>query len=292
MFDTAAIQTHAKPLLQSEAFFRALIAAGQNPSRLADGTLVTTRQFAGGLRLCQIPRADMDTPDLPKLIADAGLGRHPFLLTPDRPCTHLKRIGAVRLSRSPQVMEMPLDHGREARLDTIWRRRLAHARSQDLQIATTNLPMDPGHWIFGDPRGTSRRHLPASVLTLAYAAANPGDAKLFTAYLGQTRIAAVLLLLHEDAATWHLTRTTPHGRVRGAEHLLMWTALGWLSDHGTKRLDLGALTGPAPETTGFRLGMGAQIRPLGDIWGWWPPLARLRWGRRSRPTTLGVTGAS
>ena len=141
----------------------------------------------------------------------------------------------------------------------------------------SNLPMDPGHWIFGSntPRRTRSQRLPASVLTLAYAAANPGDAKLFTAHIGQTRIAAMLFLLHDDGATWHMFRSTPHGHIRAAHYLLMWSAMTWLADNRYARLDLGPVTGPAPYTASFRMGTGALVRPLGDVWAWWPPLHRV-----------------
>ena len=280
MFDSAPILPHPRPLLQSPAFFRALTAAGQKPRRLSDGTLLTTRRFPGGLRLSQIPRADIAPARLPELVAEAGLSRRGFLLRPDRPCPGLRRIGAVQVGRSPQVLELPLSGDIASGLDPTWRHRLAHAERHDLSVTRTNMPMDPGHWIFGALPQARGRVLPPSVLTLAYAAANPGDAKLFTAHVGHTRIAAILLLLHGDGATWHLSRTTPHGHARAAQYLLLWEAICWLADHGFARLDLGPLGGLAPESDAFRLGTGALARPLGDVWAWWPPLARVGSARR------------
>jgi len=287
MFDSAPPPSQPRPLLQSPAFFRALTAAGLRPARLADDALLTTRRLPGGLRLSHIPRGALDPARLPDLVADAGLRNRPFLLSPDRPCPALRRIGALRTGCERQVIELSLQGDLSAGLDPMWRHRLGHAMRHDLSVTRQNLPMDPGHWIFGTPRPATRhrdRRLPASVLTLAYAAANPGDAKLFTAFVGTTRIAATLILLHGDAATWHLARTTPHGHARAAHYLLVWEAMQWLAEHGYERFDLGPLEGPAPETATFRLGTGAMARPTGGTWAWWPPLAHRRLRAHPGPT--------
>ena len=296
MFDSAPILPHPRPLLQSPAFFRALTAAGQTPCRLSDGTILMTRRLPGGLRLSHVHRAELDPARLPGLVAEAGLRRRPMLLQPDRPCPGLKRIGALPLRRGAQALELPLDGDLEAGLAPIWRHRLGHAATQGLSVTQTNLPMDPGHWIFGALPPGRRSRMPVSVLTLAYAAANPGDAKLFTAHVGQTRIAAILLLLHGEGATWHMARTTPHGHARAAHYLLLWQAIRWLADHGYARLDLGLMGGPAPESDAFRLGTGALTRQLGETWAWWPPMARIRlpWRARHRagqPSTGPATPA-
>ncbi|MAC79213.1 MAG: GNAT family N-acetyltransferase [Rhodobacteraceae bacterium] len=283
MFDSVPLSPRPRPLTQSPAYFRALLAAGEKPRRLADETLLTTRRLPAGLRVTRINRADLEPQLLPLLVKDAGMSRHPFLLAPDRPCPDLARLGALRIGRSPAAIELPLDGDLAAGLDPVWRHRLGHAVRHDVSVSCTNLPMDPGHWIFGDQRTDRRRRLPPSVLTLAYAAANPGDAKLFTAHVGPTRIAATLILLHDSVATWHMARTTPHGQARAAHYQLLWEAMCWLAERNYNRFDLGSLGSGAPDTDAFRLGTGAMARPLGDVWAWWPPAGRLAPARFRKP---------
>ena len=198
MFDSAPLSLSA-PLLQSDAFARALTATGQIPHRLDDGTIVMTRRMPGGFRISQIDQAEIDPWHLPDLVRDAGLGRRPFLLRPDRSCPGLTKTGAIRLSKGASVYELPLGGDLSLGLTSDFEKRVAHARDHEVRVRHRNLPMDPGHWIFGSD--TPSGH--ANLITLAYAAANPGCAKLFTAHIGETRIAALLLLLHGDVATLH-----------------------------------------------------------------------------------------
>lgn len=283
MFDSVPHSPRPRPLTQSSGYFRALIAAGDKPRRLADETLMTTRRLPAGLRLTRISRADLEPRILSLLVDDAGLSRAPFLLAPDRPRPGMSGLGAVRIGRSPAAIELPLDGDLSVGLDPVWRHRVSHSVRHDVTVSCTNLPMDPGHWIFGDAKAERRQRIPTSLLTLSYAAANPGDAKLFTAHVNQTRIAAILVLLHDKAATWHLARTTPHGHARAAHYMLVWEAMCWLADRGYSRFDLGTMGPGGPESDAFRLGTGALARPLGDIWLWWPPARRLAPARYRKP---------
>lgn len=280
MFDTAPHSLSA-PLLQSQAFARALTATGLSPRRLADDTLVMTRRLPGGMRVSQIQRADLDPARLPLLIKDAELNRRLFLLRPEHPCPSLKQIGAVRLSAGHSVYELPLDSDPSPRLSPRFRHHLAHAKSQGMQLRRCNMPMDPGHWIF-DRSDRNHHAQSAALLTLAFAAANPGAAKLFTASTGKSRVAALLILVHGEIATLHLARTTPHGVARGADYQLLWDAMNWLSSEGVCRLDLGPVAGRAAHDTGLLQDTGALPRTLGGTWGWWPPLAHRRWTWRTK----------
>jgi len=105
--------------------------------------------------------------------------------------------------------------------------------------------------------------------------ANPGQAKLFTAFDGRDPVAQMLFLRHGGGATYHIGHTTGRGRALSAHNLLLWNAMCWLAAKGHRRLDLGLIsTDKAAGLARFKLATGATARALGGTWLWWPPLGR------------------
>lgn len=268
------------PLSQSDAFVAALAHAGTPPLRLADGTVVLHRKF-GPLPLHMITRPPAQTPEGMLMAARAVPAKGPLILSPDRPMP-LHEIGAVPLV-SPQsiaVLDLSPDPAQlQANLHHKWRNRLKHAQKQTLRVARQNMPDDPDHWLLNadaaQQRSRGYRGWPRA-LTLAYARANPGQAKLFTAFCGREPVAGVVLLRYGCAATYHIGHTRPSGRLLSAHTLLMWSAIRWARSQGLHQLELGTIdTEDGSGLARFKLGTGAGTRALGGTWAWWPPVTRL-----------------
>ena len=279
MFDLADIAGPV-PMQQSAAFARALDLVGLPPQRLGDGTLVMRRRL-GPLSLRMIARPwPASAAELDDLLREMP-GRGPVILSPDRPLD-LAEMGALPLMSPASVAEIDLARPFEEMLAAQhqkWRNRLRHAQTQSLRITRQNLPDDPAHWLLAVDQAQQRargyRSWPLA-LTLAYARATPGAAKLFTAFSGRAPVAAILILRHGTAATYHIGHAGEAGRRASAHNLLMWEAMLWARAKGVRWLDLGTID--SERETGlarFKLGTGAQVRALGGTWLWWPPATRL-----------------
>ncbi|MFC3615018.1 GNAT family N-acetyltransferase [Lutimaribacter marinistellae] len=265
------------PLSQSAEFAAMMSACGQTPLTVGYGTLALRRRMLG-LPVTLLSRARIDRKTLPGLLHGSGLRRAPVILNPDAPCPDLARLGALMLVTPAHVAELDLTGNLRSGLRQKWRNRLNHALRQNLAVRDAAMPQDPGHWLFtadmAQQRARGYRSWPVR-LTLAYTRANPGSARLFTALHSGRPVAAILLLLHGRAATYHIGHSTAQGRAVSAHNLLMWHAMTWLAARGITRLDLGPVeTESAAGLARFKLGTGANARALGGTWLLWPPLMR------------------
>lgn len=160
-----------------------------------------------------------------------------------------------------------------------WRNRLNKAERGGLSVHS--LPLQHDHWLLQAEAAQARqrgyRGLPPA-FSLAFAAANPGQAQVFEARQGRTPVAAALILRHGRMATWQIGVSTEAGRAGSAMNLVLWRAMQALVDWGHDCLDLGVVnTQDAAGLARFKLGTGAQIRRLGGTWlhlGALAPLAR------------------
>lgn len=279
MFDALAMPDPV-PLQQSDAFAGALDSLGTPPLRLADGTLVLRRSF-GPLPVSMITRPGAQSPQEMLELVKTVPGTGPQIIAPDCPLP-LNRIGALPLISPTTTATLDLTPERGtlmAGLHQKWRNRLRHAQGQNLRVARQNMPDDPGHWLLQadltQQRQRGYRSWPIA-LTLAYGRENPGQAKLFTAFWGREPLAAILILRHGTAATYHIGYTRSSGRLASAHTLLMWSAICWAKSKGVQHLELGLIdTEEASGLARFKLGTGAQARALGGTWIRWPPLTTL-----------------
>lgn len=278
-----------RALSQTPEFERALRANGQEPLVLKDmdNTLVTRRWLNAGITLAMVNRAQISQPQsLVNSLRANGLGRTPVILSPDRPTPQLGQIGALALVSPAHVAVLDLlpdQEQRHAALHQKWRNRLtrsqSHGASQHVRTSRQNMPVNPDHWLFSADlaQQISRgyRSWPVA-LTLAYAQQNKGQAKLFQAFEGKEVIAAVLILRHGAAATYHIAHSSARGKALSAHNLLMWDAMSWLASKGCRHLDLGVInTEEAPGLARFKLGTGARLIKLGGTWLLWPPMGRI-----------------
>ncbi|MFY0617872.1 GNAT family N-acetyltransferase [Shimia sp.] len=266
-----------KPLHQSREYAQALDLVAADTTTLADGTLVVRRTLAK-MPVAMLPRAQIPQNFLKDSINAAGLQRTVLAITPDHPAPWLANLGAVAVMSPVHVATLDLMGDMRARMHQKWRNRLRFAERQNLRITRQNLPSKPNNWLLlQDQRQQGARGYSAwsEALTLAYAKANRGSAKLFTAFDGKTPVAAMLFLRHGDSATYHVGHATDEGRACSAHNLLLWEGMNWLASKGVTSLELGQVnTDRTPGLARFKLGAGATLRPLGGTWIWWPPLGR------------------
>lgn len=286
--DLADMALRALP--QTQEFAKALIKSGQRPlllDRMQD-MVVLRRRIWGRFNVAMVNRVELSKPArLFEMLQEEGLKQTPILLSPESPMPELARLGALPLMTPASVAQLDLDipaDVQRARLHQKWRNRLVQAENARLKITRQNMPIDASHWLLQadaklqQKRGYRSWPVP---LTLAYAEANPGKAKLFQAFDGPDCVAGILVLTHGQSATYHIAHSLPRGKALNANNLLMWSAIGWLRQKGIKRLDLGLInTEDAEGLARFKLGTGAEISKLGGTWLYWPPL-----GRRLAPLT-------
>lgn len=285
MSGSAHTAAHPVALQQHHFFAAALRACGQPPLIVpgADPLILMHRRLKCGVWLAMLSRAAMaDAAGCLSRLVEAGIDwRTPVILSPDAPTPDLARLGAVPLMTPATLVKLDLTRTEEQRrraLHQKWRNRLVRAEKGPLRVTRQNMPCDPGHWLIRTDSAQQHRRRYRNwpnELTLAYAAENRSQAKLFTAFEGKQAVAAMLFLRHGDGATYHMGHSTPRGRQLSAHNLLLWRASCWLAAKGHTNLDLGLInTTHSPELARFKLGVGAQPHRLGGTWGWWPPLGR------------------
>ena len=184
---------------------------------------------------------------------DPGGGRG--WLTTMTPCT------AAHLPIGPKADMLDALHGK-------WRNRLKRAEASDLTIREKAIPADRGHWILEKERQqrSERGYVGAPpALTLAWLQSGGSSNRLFEAFSKNgVRVAAMLFLIHEPGASYHIGWTNSEGRRLNAHNLLLWRAMLWASRRGIAGIELDLLdTEGLPGLARFKLGAGAKPLALG-----------------------------
>ena len=179
----------------------------------------------------------------------------------------LSRIGYLPIITPQHVAEIDLNNDQDIRLaqqSGKWRNRLRHAQGQDLHITHRPLNSARDGWLLAaetlQQGAKGYRALPAS-----FAAHYPTElTRLFLAERRGEVIAAMLVLRHGAAASYHIGWSSNEGKSASAHNLLLWQASNWLARKGVRRFDLGTLdTQAAAGLARFKLGAGARPRALG-----------------------------
>ncbi len=270
MFDAATPAT-ARPLMQDPSFAAALRMCGEDPVTLPSGLVLLRRRIAG-VSVLMLPRATPPA-DLCAQLAQAGLHRHPLILSPQAPCA---LPPALRLRAPVPLWQVDLrtpEATRRAMLHQNWRHQLGQALHHDLRVVQRPLPA--GHLLLSQDAAQARdrgyRGWPPR-LTAAFARLAPRQTHLFTARLRGFEVAHMLFLSHGDGATYHIGYTSTEGRAVHAHNLLLWEAMRSLAARGITTLDLGPPTTPTIDR--FKRRAGAMPAPTGGTWLRWTPLAR------------------
>ena len=234
------------PLTQSEAFERTCNSLNLPVKRVdtAEGTcLIQSRK-------------------LPVLGTFNLISRGPVLRAGECGEALMRGVGAA--VRGPVVINAPVGHGApglkifggaelaiidlvepgvmRTRLHQNWRNQLTKAEASPLRVVDQPLDAHRHDWFLkaeqAQQAARKYRAYPAGFL-LAYAAANKGQARLYTAMAGPAPVAAMLVLRHGRMATYQAGITTPDGRRYCAHNLLLWTIMKDLHRRGVQHLDLG-----------------------------------------------------
>lgn len=247
------------PLQQSTQFARALTAFGadvtQGPAVILNRTLAPfgTLSFAS--------RAD------PRAVADSSVR----VLNGETPCPKPYRAAGFRqVLTQAHIAEWDLTQpDLRARLHGKWRNQLKRGEGNGLRIRETAWdgmahPMFAANEILA--RNRKFRSYPTALLS-AYAQLNPTDTTLIEAYDRGTLVAACLILRHGKTATYQTAWANEQGRALQAPRVVLWAAAQQMKTLGYDILDLGVIeTNHARGLARFKLGTGAQVRPLGGTW--------------------------
>lgn len=259
----------ALPLNQSEAFQRTCDKVGLPVERITNelGTcLVQSRKLPvlGQFHLLSRGPILEDPAKLPEfvnqvrgrlsgaMVVNAGDG------APD--------IGGLKIAQGAKLAIVDLVNADEmrTRLHQKWRNQLKKAERAGLTIIDQPLSAMPHSWFLraeaAQQKARRYKSYPTGFL-LAYATANKGQARLYSAMMNGEPIAGILVLKHGRMATYQAGVTTPEGRRHCAHNLLLWRAMSDLQRKRFIQLDLGR----ADLSEGlrrFKLGTGARVEQL------------------------------
>ncbi|NKX45830.1 GNAT family N-acetyltransferase [Roseicyclus persicicus] len=272
------------PLQQSDLYAAALARIGAGVARHGP-VLALHRAWPGLGRVALVSRAA----DLPGDLR-AALAARVLIVNAASPAqgAALARAGLIRLARPRGVAMLSLDGTLDdwlARMDGKWRNRLRHGQRQGLAVGQGPMPPDPHHWLLAceaaQQAARGYRNLPPTLIA-AMAAAEPGALTLATAQLHRRTVAAMLFARHGGTATYLVGWADAAGRAASAHGLLLWRAMGELRAAGVSAVDLGACDArQSPGLARFKLGSGAEMRPMGGTWAEAGALAPLHAGLRA-----------
>ncbi|MFN3213962.1 MAG: GNAT family N-acetyltransferase [Henriciella sp.] len=175
--------------------------------------------------------------------------------------------GGLQIAKGAELAIVDLDDADQmrARLHQKWRNQLKKAEHAPITVIEQALDDTRHKWFFqaeaAQQKSRKYRAYPAGFL-LAFASANKGQARLYTALENGNPIAGMLVLKHGRMATYQAGVTTDAGRRHCAHNRLLWQIMCDLRRRGIDQLDLGR----ADLNEGlrrFKLGSGARIERLG-----------------------------
>lgn len=176
------------------------------------------------------------------------------------------QVGGLKILSGAELAIIDLKEPAKMRaaLHQKWRNQLNKSHNSSLIVRNQPLDYKRHKWFLDAEQAQQRarkyRSYPTGFL-LAFAASNPGQARLYTAMLEQTPVAAILVFKHGVMATYQAGVTTPTGRSLCAHNLLLWSIMTDLQRRGVRQLDLGR----ADLSDGlrrFKCGTGARLETL------------------------------
>ncbi|SLN17289.1 GNAT family N-acetyltransferase [Pseudooctadecabacter jejudonensis] len=247
------------PLQQSPEFLAALRAYG---AFVASDAPVVLKRYLGRAHVTFASRVRADQ-----------LGSRPRIVNAetDTPRAY-RRLGYRQILTPAHVAEWDLTQPDLRRaMSGKWRNRLVKGEAAGLRIRHHIWDGRP-HWVLtqgaAQARARKYRTYPSALLS-RYAALSPGAAHLFEAYAKGHPVAGCLILTHGITATYQIAVSTPLGHHLQAPRVLLTHAAETLARSGITRLDLGLVDTDTDSGRGlarFKLGTGAQARPLGGTW--------------------------
>ena len=198
-------------------------------------------------------------------------GRPRFVIfTPDKAeAGAVKPFTRVMTGHSTVMLDLdrPLEEIR-AGFNGKWRNRLVAAEKSDLKIVQNGVKPGQYAWLLRTEEGQRKaRGYAAAPAALAPAWLEArGDRSamhILRADRGREHVAAMMFLIHGEAATYQIGFSNEAGRKLGAHNLLLWEAVGRLKARGVKRLDLGGVnTQSGAGIARFKIGTGGEVVTL------------------------------
>lgn len=156
-----------------------------------------------------------------------------------------------------------------ADLDGKWRNRLVAAEASELSVHRMGTNPGQYRWLL-DQEEAQRQTKGLSGLPLSFyepyiqSRQQPSQCVLsLRADRGRERVAAMMFLIHGQAATYQVGWSNDAGRDLNAHNLLLWQAMLELRSRGIKRLDLGGVnTTRSAGLARFKIGTGGQVLRL------------------------------
>ena len=162
----------------------------------------------------------------------------------------------------------PMDTLR-AQLERRWRHRLVGSEASELTVHRVGTNPGQFRWLLDaemQQRGDKGLEgLPAEFFE-QYAQSRQQSSKTILtlrADAGRDRVAAMMFLIHGEAAIYHVGWTTEKGRDLHAHNLILWRAMEELRTRGIRKLDLGGInTIRSAGIARFKMSTGAKILTL------------------------------
>lgn len=176
-----------------------------------------------------------------------------------------------------------------------WRNRLNASVCSGLVVRSEDFSGDPAHWLLEKNRKNEQvmgfRSWPVT-MTCTFAQ-NRGTARLYVASMGNHAVAAILVFLHGNSATYHIGWRDDTQAL--AHNLLIWSAICDMKAHGIRHFDMGLLPQSAPGLNHFKLGTGAKPTRITTRIGWIPayspsihsPSGQKAWNAKANITSCG-----
>ena len=172
-------------------------------------------------------------------------------------------MSTVMLDISRPVTEL------RAQLEGRWRSSLVSAEASDLTVHRVGTNEGQYRWLL-DHEAQQRvdKHLEGLPIPFfdLYVQSRKQPAKnilTLRSDLGRDRLAAMMFLIHGDAATYQVGWTSDQGRDLHAHHLILWHAIQELQSKGIRVLDLGGVnTVRSAGVARFKMRTGGQVLTL------------------------------
>jgi len=162
-------------------------------------------------------------------------------------------------------LSLPLQTLR-ANLRAQWRNKLTQAERHGIDVIA-GADDSQFEWLYGNHARHMEAHgyrgpSPALLRALRAHAPDGQQPQLLIAQQGGQPVAALLLTVHGNSATYLIGWSGDAGRRLRAHNLLLWRAVEQLKAAGIHWLDLGGINTDAPGVASFKRGMGGELVTL------------------------------
>ena len=156
-----------------------------------------------------------------------------------------------------------------AQLEGRWRTSLVGAEASDMKVHRVGTNEGQYRWLLDNEKqqrvDKQLEGLPIPFFDMYVQSRKQPAKNILTlrSDLGRDRIAAMMFLIHGEAATYQVGWTSDQGRELNAHHLILWRAIEELRERGIRVLDLGGVnTIRSAGVARFKMRTGGKILTL------------------------------